>query len=36
MPDLISWRTTSSGTNEENDLSDVRNSEAADSSFAIS
>ena len=34
--DLISWRTTSSGTNEENDFSDVRSSEAADSSFAIS
>jgi hypothetical protein len=36
MPDLMSWRTTSSGTKEENDFSDVRNSEAADSSFAIS
>ncbi len=34
MPDLMSWRTTSSGTKEENDFSDVRSSEAADSSFA--
>ena len=36
MPDLISWRTTSSGTKEENDFSEVRNREAADSSLAIS
>ena len=36
MPDLMSWRTTSSGTKDENDFSDVRSSEAADSSFAIS
>src|SRR5882762_9054426 len=36
MPDLISCRTTSSGTKEENDLSEVRNREAADSSLAIS
>src|SRR5205823_5523813 len=28
MPDLISWRTTSSGTKEENDFSDVRSSES--------
>ena len=32
----MSWRTTSSGTNEENDFSEVRNSAAADSSLAIS
>ncbi len=32
----MSWRTTSSGTKEENDFSDVRNREAADSSLAIS
>src|SRR5882762_3339027 len=36
MPDLISCRTTSRGTKEENDFSDVRSSEAADSSLAIS
>jgi hypothetical protein len=36
IPDLMSCRTTSSGTKEENDFSDVRSSEAADSSLAIS
>src|ERR1700737_1133805 len=36
MPDLISCRTTSRGTKEEKDCSDVRKSEAADSSLAIS
>ena len=36
MPDLMSCRTISSGTNEENDFSELRSSEAADSSLAIS
>src|SRR5258708_8174393 len=36
MPDLMSWRTTSSRTKEENDFSEVRSNEAADSRLAIS